>query len=221
MSELYKNDPHLNQPVLFTGEKIESAKAAMILIHGRGSTSQDILTFSNEFMHPGFLYAAPQAFGNTWYPYSFLRRVEENEPGLSSALNAIDTLLNKILKTGIPQEKIILLGFSQGACLTLEYAARNAGRYGGIVGFSGGLVGDKINRENYKGSFEQTPVFLGCSDIDFHIPKERVDETEEIIKNMGGNVIKRIYKNMGHTINSDEISFVQNLINQMTINPGS
>ena len=217
MTELHEKDPHLNQPVLFTGEKIETAKAAVILIHGRGSTAEDIMSLSNEFKYPGFLYAAPRAFGNTWYPYSFLRPVEENEPGLSSALNTIDMLLNKILNTGVPQEKIIVLGFSQGACLTLEYAARNAGRYGGIIGFSGGLIGEEINRDNYKASFERTPVFLGCSDIDFHIPKIRVDETEELIKNMGGDVTKRIYKNMGHTINRDEISFVQNLINQMGI----
>jgi predicted esterase len=213
MTELQGKDTHLNQPVLFTGEKIESASAAMILIHGRGSTAEDILSLSNEFIQPGFLYAAPQAFGNTWYPYSFLRPAEENEPGLSSGLNVIDMLVNKIIKAGISLEKIILLGFSQGACLVLEYAARNAKKYGGIIGFSGGLIGNKINIENYRGTFEQAPVFLGCSDVDPHIPKERVDETEKIIKNMGGNVTKRIYKNMGHTINIDEISFVQNLIN--------
>ena len=218
MTELRDRDPHLNQPVLFKGEKIESAKAAMILIHGRGSTAEDIMSLSNEFMFPGFLYAAPQAYGNTWYPYSFLRPVVENEPGLSSALNAIDKLVNKILAAGIPQQKIILLGFSQGACLTLEYAARNAKKYGGIIGFSGGLIGDKINNNNYRGAFEQSPVFLGCSDIDPHVPKERVDESEEIMKILGGNVTKRIYKNMGHTINRDEISFVNNLIKQMTIN---
>jgi predicted esterase len=215
MAELQEKDIHLNQPVLFTGEKIESASAAMILIHGRGSTAEDILSLSNEFIQPGFLYAAPQAFGNTWYPYSFLHPVEENEPGLSSGLNIIDMLVNKIFKAGISLEKVILLGFSQGACLVLEYAARNAKKYGGVIGFSGGLIGNKINIENYRGTFEQTSVFLGCSDIDPHIPKERVDETEEIIKNMGGNVTKRIYKNMGHTINIDEISFVQNLINHL------
>ena len=215
MTELQDKNPHQNQPVLFTGEKLESAKAAMILIHGRGSTAEEILTLSSEFMHPGFLYAAPQALRNTWYPYSFLYPIEENEPGLSSGLNVIDKLVNKLLKAGFQSKKIILLGFSQGACLTLEYAARNAKRYGGVIGFSGGLIGDKINRKNYKGSFEQTPVFLGCSDVDPHIPKERVDETELIIKNMEGDVTKRIYKNMGHTVNTDEISFVQNLIKSL------
>jgi predicted esterase len=198
------------------GEKMESANAAMILVHGRGSSAEDILSLANEFIHPGFLYAAPQAFGNTWYPYSFLHPVEENEPGLSSALNAIDNLLNKILKAGIPLKQIVLLGFSQGACLALEYAARNAKKYAGIIGFSGGLIGENLNKENYKGKFEQSPVFLGCSDFDPHIPKKRVDETEEIIKNMGGNVTKRIYKNMGHSINADEISFVKNLVNHLT-----
>jgi len=214
MSEL-RNNPHQNQPVLFTGEKIETAKAAMILIHGRGSTAKEILTLSNEFTHTGFLFAAPQALGNTWYPYSFLYPLEENEPGLSSGLYVIDELVNNLLKAGISLKHIMLLGFSQGACLILEYAARNAKRYGGVIGFSGGLIGDKINRKNYKGSFEQTPVFLGCSDVDPHIPIKRVEETEVIIKNMEGDVTMRIYKNMGHTINTDEINFVRNLIKNL------
>jgi predicted esterase len=205
------NDPHKDQPVLFTGEKTEDAMAAMILIHGRGSTAEDILSLSNEFSCKGFIYSAPQAKGNTWYPYSFLFPVKDNEPGISSGINVIKNLVDHFQNKGISSDKIILLGFSQGACLVLEFAARNAKKYGGVIGFSGGLIGEKVDGKNYKGSFSSSVVFLGCSDIDPHIPKERVDETARIFSGLGADVTTRIYNGMGHTLNQDELNFVRSL----------
>jgi phospholipase/carboxylesterase len=203
---------HEGQKFLFEGVDLRSAKSAMILIHGRGATAESILTLTKEFYSPDYTYAAPQASGNTWYPYSFLSPIESNEPGLSSALKVIDELLKKIKYSGVPENEIILLGFSQGACLVLEYAARNAKHYKGVIGLSGGLIGEKIDKNRYSGSFERCPVFLGCSDFDPHVPEERVNLTFEILTEMGAKVTKRIYKNMGHTINEDELNFVSSVM---------
>ncbi len=206
------NHIHGNEKILFEGADINSAKSAMILIHGRGSTAESILTLTNEFNTSSYIFAAPQANGNTWYPYSFLFPVQENEPGLSSGLKVIDDLINKLNSSGISSDEIILLGFSQGACLTLEYAAENAKKFKGVIGLSGGLVGDKLDRKRYSGSFEQTPVFLGCSNIDFHIPEERVNQSAKLMEELGASVTKRIYNGMGHTINEDEINFVKSIM---------
>lgn len=203
--------PHGNQTVLYEGD-IKSAKSAMILIHGRGATAESILSLTKEFETNNFLFAAPQANGNTWYPYSFLAPTKDNEPGITSGLKVISDLVKKLNESGIPNEEIILLGFSQGACLTLEYAARNAMPYKGIIGLSGGLIGDKIEKERYSGSFENCPVFLGCSDIDPHIPAERVNQTEIIMKELNASVTKRIYRGMGHTINEDELNFIRSIM---------
>ncbi|MDO8551046.1 MAG: dienelactone hydrolase family protein [Ignavibacteria bacterium] len=204
--------PHENEEILFEGVDINSAKSVMILIHGRGATAESILTLIKEFTVSNYIYAAPQANGNTWYPYSFLSPIETNEPGLSSGLKVIDKLINKLNDAGISNNEIILLGFSQGACPTLEYAARNAKYYKGVIGLSGGLIGDKIDKRRYSGSFENCPVFLGCSNIDPHVPEERVKQTAEVMEGLGASVTKRIYKNMGHTINEDEINFIRNLL---------
>jgi phospholipase/carboxylesterase len=187
----------------------------MILIHGRGADAESILQLVNEFNGSGFAYAAPQAKNNTWYPNSFLFPIESNEPGITSGINKIDSVLKELNKDGIPFERIILLGFSQGACLTLEFAVRNTKKYGGIVGLSGGLIGPDIIVRNYSGSFEKTPVFLGCSDVDPHIPLERVHFTKYTFETLSASVTERIYKNMGHTINKDEINFVNELMNQL------
>ncbi|MEX0778213.1 MAG: alpha/beta hydrolase [Balneolales bacterium] len=204
--------PHQNQPVENGGEPLADAKGAVILIHGRGATAESILSLADQFDQPGIAYLAPQAADNTWYPYSFMEPLYQNSPGISSGLQAINDLVDHIEAIGIPIEKIVLLGFSQGACLATEYAAQNARRYGGIVGLSGGLIGPDGTPRTYKGSFNQTPVFLGCSDIDPHIPLERVNETAEVFERMGADVTKRIYPNMGHTVNEDEIQFVREIL---------
>src|SRR5436190_15866305 len=198
---------HQGQPVLAAGEPLERAKAAMIMIHGRGASARDILSLSAELNQPGFAYLAPQAAGNTWYPYRFMEPIASNEPWLSSALAVIRSLLDTLTAANIPAEQTILLGFSQGACLTLEYAARNARRYGGLVGLSGGLIGPDGTPRDYPGSLAGTPVFLGCSDLDFHIPAQRVTHSAEILRRLGGDVTLRLYPNMGHTTNDDEIAF--------------
>lgn len=204
--------PHRSQPVHVAGEPLQSAGAAMILMHGRGASAEDILTLVPELNQAGFAYLAPQAAGYTWYPYSFLAPLSNNEPWLSSALSVIASLLNTIAEVGIPPERTILLGFSQGACLSLEFAARNARHYGGLAGLSGGLIGPDGTPRDYQGSLEGTPVFLGCSDVDFHIPKQRVQQSAEVLRRLGGDVTMRLYPGMGHMVNEDEIQFVRGMM---------
>ena len=183
--------------VITAGVEIENAKKALILLHGRGAAAEDILSLSNYLSVKDFALLAPQATNNTWYPYSFIAPVAQNEPWLSSALEVIDQLVSEINQKSIAKENIYFLGFSQGACLTLEFAARNATKYGGIIAFSGGLIGDKIDLENYKGDFNKTPVFIGSSNPDFHIPVERVYASANILKDMNATVTEKIYNNMG------------------------
>jgi predicted esterase len=206
---------HRGQPVLSAGASLSRARASMIMIHGRGARAEDILSLADQFTQPGFAYLAPQATGNTWYPNRFLAPLEDNEPWLSSALELVGNVMGQIVAAGISAERTILLGFSQGACLTLEWAARNARRYGGIVGLSGALIGPDGTSRDYPGSLAGTPVFLGCSDVDFHVPKERVNETAEVMRKMGGKVTERLYPNLGHTINQDEIDFVRGIMNSV------
>src|SRR5437588_9340832 len=201
--------PHQGQPVLLSGEPIAHAKAAMVMLHGRGASAEDILELASELNQPGFVYLAPPAAGNAWYPNSFLAPIASNEPELSSAFLSIENILAQLREAAIPIERTIILGFSQGACLSLEFIARNARRYGGVVGLSGGLIGPDDTPRNYPGSLAETPVFLGCSDVDFHIPKERVLQSAEVLQRMGGNVTTRLYPRMDHTVNRDEIRFVQ------------
>lgn len=207
--------PHRSQPVLVAGESLSHARAAMLMVHGRGARAQDILSLADQFAQSGFAYLAPQAAGSTWYPNRFLVPLEENEPWLSSALEFIGDILKQIVAAGVACERIILLGFSQGACLTLEYAARNARRYGGVVGLSGALIGPDNTPRAYPGSLAGTPVFLGCSDTDFHVPKERVDETADVMRTLSGDVTERLYPYMDHTINQDEIDFIRIMMNQL------
>jgi predicted esterase len=210
-----RRNPHQGQAVLLTGEAPEEAQAAMLMLHGRGASAQDILSLSNEFNQTGFTYLAPQAAGGTWYPNRFIAPIEQNEPWLSSALDTVGDVYSRILETGLPPQRVMLLGFSQGACLALEYAARNARRYGGLVGLSGALIGPADIPRNYSGSLAGTPVFLGCSDVDFHIPRERVDHAAEVMRALGGNVTERLYPNMDHTINQDEIDFVREMMQSL------
>jgi len=183
----------------------------MILVHGRGASAADIMTLGAELTQPGFAYLAPQAAGSAWYPLPFTAPMEDNEPYLSSALEVLASLLASVEKS-IPADRVILLGFSQGACLTLEFAARNARRYGGVVGLSGGLIGPDGTPRDYTGDFEGTPAFLGCSDVDPHIRKDRVLEAADVLKRMGGLVTLRLYPQMGHTVNDDELQEVRKIV---------
>jgi predicted esterase len=207
-----KNGPHQGQPVVTAGAPLEEAQAAMILVHGRGATAESILTLTAEFDRPDFAYLAPQAAGNTWYPYSFTAPISNNEPGISSGMAVIEDLIDRITEAGIPHERLILLGFSQGACLSLEFVARHARRYGGVAGLSGGLIGPEGTPRDYDGSLDGTPIFLGCSDVDPHIRKERVQETAEVLRRLDGDVTARLYQGMGHTVNEDEVEFVRSMM---------
>ncbi len=201
--------PHQGQPVLAAGEPLERAKAAMIMIHGRGASAEDILSLATEVSQPGFTYLAPQAAGHSWYPQSFLAPLANNEPGISSGLAVIAALFERLTDAGIGPERTILLGFSQGACLSLEFASRNACRYGGVAGLSGGLIGPDGTKRDYPGSLQGTPIFLGCSERDMHIPKERVQFSSEVLQRQGGTVTARLYPHMGHTVNDDELEAVR------------
>lgn len=206
---------HRGGRVLAAGEPLERAKGAVILVHGRGASAESIMTLAQEFDAPGLAYLAPQANSGSWYPFSFLAPIKQNEPFLSSALGALGDLVAQVEAAGIPAERIVLMGFSQGACLSSEFVARGARRYGGLVAFSGGLIGPADTPRDYAGSLAGTPVFLGCSDIDSHIPKERVLESEEVLRRMGGEVTAKLYPGMGHTVNADEIAHAQRILEKV------
>ncbi|QHV95462.1 alpha/beta hydrolase [Spirosoma endbachense] len=195
------------------GKPLEEASKVMIMVHGRGGSASDILSLSQYITDKDFAFIAPEAQGNTWYPYSFLRPIQENEPYLSSGLEVLANLRGRLqadFNFKLPQ--IYWLGFSQGACLMLEFVARNATEYGGVFGLSGGLIGPDETPRQYEGSFGNTPIFLGCSDRDAHIPKERVLESERVFQQMGASVTAKLYPNFPHTINEDELNIVNLLI---------
>nr|PZN30376.1 MAG: phospholipase [Chloroflexota bacterium] len=200
---------HQGQPLLQRGAPLGEARAAMVLVHGRGASAADIMTLADELPHPDFAYLAPQAAGGTWYPNRFMAPIASNEPWLSSALQVLADTLASLEAAGLPPERTILLGFSQGACLATEFVARNARRYGGVVGLSGGLIGPTGTPRDYPGSLDGTPVLLGCSDVDPHIPVGRVHETAEVLRRLGAAVDERIYPGMGHTVNEDELAAVR------------
>ena len=194
------------------GNNLKDAEKALIMIHGRGGSAEDILSLANHLQVKDFALLAPQANNNSWYPYSFMAPLSQNEPWLSAALSLLKEITNDVVEQGIAEESIYFLGFSQGACLTLEFVARNAIKFGGVVAFTGGLIGDKIYQENYKGDFNGTPVFIGSSNPDPHIPVERVHATTHILKKMHADVTERIYENMGHTISQDEIDLANDFV---------
>lgn len=198
-------DPHANGRILIAGDPLNDADGAIVAIHGRGAGADDIVALAQEIAPPGIAIVAPEAAGNTWYPYRFIEPFERNEPYLTSALKLVGNVLEDLNESGIPPERIAVMGFSQGACLALETVARNARRYAGVIGFSGGLIGPPGTHFSYPGSLEGAPVFLGCSDIDAHIPVERVEQTAAAMRRLGGNVDARIYPGMGHTVNRDEL----------------
>ena len=205
-------DPHANQPVRHAGVAVPDARLVAVFLHGRGASAEDILALSREFSASDVAYVAPQAAGGTWYPYSFLAPVEQNEPGLSSALRLLSRLVDDLQRQGVTRERIVVAGFSQGACLTLEFAARFAGRYAAVVALTGGLIGPPGTPRNYEGSFEGTPVFIGSSDIDPHVPLDRVRESTAVFARMGARVDERIYPGMPHSVNRDELDAVDALL---------
>lgn len=198
------------QRVVQAGEPLDSARAAMILLHGRGASAEDIMTIASEVQAPGWIYLAPQAAGGAWYPNPFTAPIEANEPYFSAALEMIDHLVERV-EARVPAHRMLLLGFSQGACLTLEWAARHARRYGSIAGLSGGLIGPDGTPRDYPGSFDGTPVLLGCSDVDPYIGKARVEEAALVCERMGAAVDLRLYPGMGHMVNPDEIAALREL----------
>jgi phospholipase/carboxylesterase len=195
------------------GLPLEKATKVMVMLHGRGGSARDILSLSNYIQDKDFAFIAPEAQNNTWYPYSFLQPMADNEPYLSSALETLAATRARLqadFNFKLPQ--IYWLGFSQGACLTLEFAARNAAEYGGVFGLSGGLIGPAETPRNYEGTFSNTPVFLGCSDRDPHVPEYRVLESEQVFRRMNARVTAKLYPNFPHTINEDELNIVNLLI---------
>ncbi len=197
--------PHGGERVFMAGAPLETATGALVALHGRGGGAEDIIALARDVAPPHVAILAPQAAVNTWYPYRFLEPMERNEPYLSSALRVVADLIAQLEEDGIPTEHVALLGFSQGACLALEVAARNARRYAGVIGFSGGLIGPPGTSFDYAGSLDRTPVVIGSSDIDPHIPKERVEESAAALDRLGAAVDVRLYPGMGHTINRDEL----------------
>ena len=198
--------------IVAAGQPLTSESKVLILLHGRGATAEDILSLSHYLNVKDFALLAPQATNNSWYPQSFLAPPAQNEPWLSSAISILNEVVEDVLSKGVTEQQIYFAGFSQGACLTLEYITRNARQYGGAVAFTGGLVGDKLYTDNYAGDFQQTPVFIGTSDPDPHVPVHRVLATEAQLKKMNANVQVKVYPNMGHTINDDEIKRANELV---------
>ncbi|MEF8786013.1 MAG: dienelactone hydrolase family protein [Haloarculaceae archaeon] len=207
--------PHQDQPLVTGGTDLDNADAALVAVHGRGATAQSIVNTVGRLHQPGLAILAPQAANNTWYPHSFLEPVERNEPGRSSGLQAVDDAVATATDAGISTENVLVLGFSQGACLASEYVARNPRHYGGIVAFSGGLIGQTVDPDDYEGDLEETPYFVGCSDVDPHIPVERVHVTAETFEQLNADVEERIYEGMGHGINEDEIQYVDGMVDAL------
>lgn len=209
--------------VLSFGVPLETARAALVLVHGRGATAESMQPLAEALTAPaagerspdGLAILAPQAPGNVWYPYPFMSPIAQNEPHLSNALGALDQILAALAEAGVSADQVMLAGFSQGACLASEYVARNARRYGGLAAFSGGLIGPPGTPRSYPGSLDGTPVFLGCSDVDPYIPKERVLETEQALRSLGGQVTMRLYPGMEHTINDDELAAAREILNRL------
>jgi predicted esterase len=219
MSERAPADPHGSQPLVTAGMPVGQSRAVAVMVHGRNAAPRDILTLVPQLGRPAMSYVAPAAANNTWYPYSFLTDMSKNEPGLSSGLSTLDRIVKDLVSRGVAKHRIVLLGFSQGACLSAEYAVRHADRFGGVVVFSGGLIGPPGTTWNYPGAFNGTPVFLGCSDVDAHVPKARVEESAGVFDRMGARVTTRLYPGMGHLVNQDEIAFAQSIFDQ-ALGPG-
>ncbi|MBC7782688.1 MAG: dienelactone hydrolase family protein [Burkholderiales bacterium] len=208
-------DPHAHQPLVTAGPAPEQAAATLILLHGRGASAQSVLALHKELDIARLSAIAPQAAGSTWYPQSFLASIDSNQPYLDSALRRIESIVADLMTRGLPSHRIALLGFSQGACLAAEFAARHPRRYGGVMCLTGGLIGPPGTPRNYPGLLDGTPVFLGASDPDPHVPFARVTETETVLRGMGGAVELRRYPGMPHTVNQDELAACRALLMQL------
>ena len=206
------NDPHGGMPLLQAGAPLDRARIAVIMMHGRGASADDMIALAGALRIDDAAFLAPQAADYTWYPYPFLSPMDRNEPGLSSGLRRIASLIALAGEHGVTPDRIALGGFSQGACLAQEFAARHARRYAAVFGLSGGLIGPPGTPRDYTGSFDGTPVFLGCSDVDPHIPLARVRESADVFRRMGASVDERIYKDMAHTVNLEEVSAVRAML---------
>jgi phospholipase/carboxylesterase len=211
------NDPHRNQPIVQRGRELDSAVAAIILVHGRGASAEDILGFAEELGMRDFAYLAPDAAGHTWYPYSFMAPIEQNQPWLDSALGLLAKTIEGATAAGITKSRVVLVGFSQGACLATEFVARNATHYGGLVAFTGGLIGPEGTRFEYSGRLHSTPCFLGAGDPDPHVPWKRVEESASVLSRLGGDVTLRRYPGLPHTINRDELEHARNMLRQLVV----
>ena len=213
--------PHADQPVVRTGADDATARAAMIIIHGRNAGPENILDLVRVLDRPDFMYLAPAAAGGTWYPFSFMAPRERNEPGISSGLFVIESIVTDLLARGFASQQIMLLGFSQGACLASEFSIRHPRRYGGVMALSGGLIGEPgTTWDDVTTSLDGTPVFLGCSDVDPHIPAERVLESEAVFRRLGASVTRKLYAGMGHTVSADEIDNVQRVMDEVLVHAG-
>lgn len=210
-------NPHGNQPMLEAGAPLSEAAGAIILLHGRGATAEDILGLAGAFGRADLAYLAPAAAGNAWYPYSFLAPLEQNEPWLTSALNKVAATVEQVIASGIPREKVILAGFSQGACLATEFVARYAAKYGGLIAFTGGLIGPPGTSFRYSGSLAGTPVFLGSGDPDHHVPWTRVEESAAVLGSLGAEVTLRRYPGMPHTVSQAEIDEAKKLTSRVIV----
>ena len=211
--------PHAGEPLASTGKALGESPVVVIMVHGRNAGPANILDLAPRLGRPDFTYLAPAAAGRTWYPLSFMAERGKNEPGVSSGLRVLGSLVEGIAARGVALDRIVLLGFSQGACLTAEFAVEHAARYGGVILYSGGLIGAPGTTWEYPDSFDGTPVFLGCSDVDAHVPRARVDETAAVFRRMGANVTERIYPGMGHLVNDDEIAFTRALFDSLVPSP--
>jgi len=205
-------DPHRDQPVLLGGTPLAEAAGALVLLHGRGGSAQDMLDLARDLDRPRFAWLVPEAAGRHWYPYSLLEKPERNRPHLNSALALLKRVMEKIAAANLGPDRVVLLGFSQGASVALEFAARNARRYGGLVALSGALLGPEGTPRDYTGSLAATPLFLGCGDTDPNLPKRRVDETAAVFERLGATVTQRVYPGLGHAIHPDEIAHARGML---------
>ena len=213
-------DPHRGQPVLERGEPLASASGVVILLHGRGGSASDIMGLAEPLGHPGLAYLAPNAAGGIWYPRSFLAPISENEPWLTSAMGVLAGLVERAGRAGIPTPRVVVAGFSQGACLATEFVARHAAWYGGLLGFTGGLIGPPGTRFHYPGDLAGTPVFLGAGDPDPHVPWARVEESASVLSGLGADVTARRYPGLPHTIDQDEIEEARKIVSTVVAPAG-
>jgi predicted esterase len=208
-------DPHRDQPVLLGGAPLAEAAGALVLLHGRGGSAQDMLALARDLQADSLAWLVPEAAGRLWYPFSLLEKPERNRPHLNSALALVKRVMEKIAAANVPPERVVLLGFSQGASVALEFAARNARRYGGLVALSGALLGPEGTPREYAGSLAGTPLFLGCGDSDPHLPKRRVDETAAVFTRLGATVTQRVYPGLGHAMNEEEMVAARGMMEEV------